>query len=71
MRAGRFALVQRASAAVLMGLVSLQYGLGVYTLLEQVPIVPAVMHQGCASLVLLALVWVLHSFRRTHGLIRA
>lgn len=48
-----------------MGLVSLQYGLGVYTLIEQVPIVPAVMHQGCASLVLLALVWVLHGFRRT------
>jgi len=64
-RAGRFALVQRASAAALMGLVSLQYGLGVYTLIEQVPIVPAVMHQGCASLVLLALVWVLHGFRRT------
>ena len=64
-RAGRFSLVQRASAAALMGLVTLQYGLGVYTLLEQVPIVPAVMHQGCASLVLLALVWVLHSFRRT------
>ena len=33
-------------AAVLMGLVVLQYGLGVYTLLEQVPIVPAVMHQA-------------------------
>ncbi len=64
-RSGRFALVQRASAAVLMGLVVLQYGLGVYTLLEQVPIVPAVMHQACASLVALALVWALHSFRRT------
>ncbi len=63
-RAGRFALAQRASVAALMGLVALQYGLGVYTLLGQVPIVPAVMHQGCASLVLLAVVWVLHAFRR-------
>jgi len=41
------------------------YGIGALLSTLQVPIVPAVMHQGCASLVLLALVWVLHGFRRT------
>lgn len=62
-RAGRYALSQRQSAAALMLLVLTQYLLGVYTLLEVVPLVPAVMHQGCAGLVLLAWVWVLHAFR--------
>lgn len=62
-RGGRYALSQRQSAAALMLLVVTQYLLGVYTLLEVVPLVPAVMHQGCASLVLLAYVWVLHACR--------
>ncbi len=41
------------------GLVCLQYALGVYTLVNVVPLVPAVMHQGCAALVVLAFVGVL------------
>jgi len=44
---------------LLFGLVVLQYLLGVYTLVNVVPLVPAVMHQGGAALVLLALVAVL------------
>ncbi len=63
-RAGRYSLVQRQSAAALMLLVLTQYLLGVYTLLKVVPLLPAVMHQGCASLVLVACVWVFHAFRR-------
>jgi len=61
-RAGAFTHAQRASSAVLFALVALQYVLGVYTLLKVVPLAPAVAHQGCASLVLLALVAVWHSF---------
>lgn len=62
-RGGRYSLTQRKSAAVLMLLTITQYLLGVYTLLNVVPLVPAVLHQGCASLVLLAYAWVLHAFR--------
>ena len=62
-RAGRYSLVQRQSAATLMLLTLTQYLLGVYTLLKVVPLVPAVMHQGCASLVLLGYAWVVYAFR--------
>lgn len=63
-RGAGFGGARRASTSVLLALVVFQYCLGVYTLLEVVPLVPAVMHQGCASLVLLAVVWASHSFRR-------
>lgn len=62
-RGGRYSLTQRKSAATLMVLTLAQYLLGLYTLLNVVPLTPAVMHQGCAALVLLAYVWVLVTFR--------
>jgi cytochrome c oxidase assembly protein subunit 15 len=43
---------------LLLVLVLLQYALGVYILVKVVPLVPAVMHQGVAALVLLAFVHV-------------
>jgi cytochrome c oxidase assembly protein subunit 15 len=51
--------VQRHGLDVLLGLLLAQYALGVYTLVNVVPLVPAVMHQGCAALIVLALVAVL------------
>lgn len=51
--------VQRHGLDVLFGLLLAQYALGVYTLVNVVPLVPAVMHQGCAALIVLALVAVL------------
>ena len=47
-------------------LVVLQYLLGVYTLVRYVPLTAAVMHQGCASLVLLAVIAVMQGFHRRH-----
>ena len=47
---------QRLALHLLFALVSAQYLLGVYTLVNAVPIVAAVTHQGCAALVVLALV---------------
>lgn len=47
---------QRLALHLLAALVVVQYGLGVYTLVKVVPIAPAVMHQGCAALVVFALV---------------
>lgn len=47
---------QRSSVQWLLLLMLAQYLLGVYTLLGVVPLVPAVMHQGCAALLLLAIV---------------
>jgi len=61
-RSGRFSHPQRLSVAALFVLMLVQYFLGVYTLVQVVPLVPAVAHQGCASLVVLAIVWVFHSF---------
>lgn len=52
-------LLQQRFLHLLFGLVIAQYALGVYTLVNVVPLVPAVMHQGCAALVVLALVGVL------------
>ncbi len=51
--------VQRHGLDLLFGLVLTQYALGIYTLVNVVPLVPAVMHQGCAALIVLALVAVL------------
>ena len=51
--------VQKISIHLLLALVCVQYALGVYTLVNVVPLVPAVMHQGCAALVVVALVGVL------------
>ena len=48
--------LQRSALYALLVLVAFQYLLGVYTLIHVVPLVPAVMHQGCAALVVLALV---------------
>ncbi|MFM7273155.1 MAG: COX15/CtaA family protein, partial [Gammaproteobacteria bacterium] len=47
---------QRLALDALAVLVLFQYALGVYTLVKVVPLVPAVMHQGCAALVVFALV---------------
>ncbi|MBK7729241.1 MAG: COX15/CtaA family protein [Gammaproteobacteria bacterium] len=44
--------------------VTVQYLLGVYTLLRLVPLTAAVVHQGCASLVLLAVIAVMQGFRQ-------
>jgi heme a synthase len=49
---------QRYSRYGLVVLTAAQYFLGVYTLLGGVPLVPAVMHQGCAALLLLSIVQV-------------
>lgn len=46
----------RAAATLLLALVIVQYGLGVYTLVNVVPIVPAVIHQAWAALLLLGMV---------------
>lgn len=51
--------VQRRFLHLLFALVVCQYVLGVYTLVNVVPLVPAVMHQGCAALLVVALVGVL------------
>ena len=55
---------QQLRIHILLLLVTLQYLLGVYTLLRYVPLTAAVMHQGCASLVLLAVIAVMQGFRR-------
>ena len=55
-RDAALSLAQRSGLNWLLGLVLLQYFLGVYTLIRVVPLVPAVMHQGCAALLLLAIV---------------
>jgi cytochrome c oxidase assembly protein subunit 15 len=47
---------QRAALDLLGVLVLAQYALGVYTLVNAVPLVAAVMHQACAALLVLALV---------------
>lgn len=52
-------IVQARSLHLLLALVAVQYALGVYTLVNVVPLVPAVMHQACAALVVVALVGVL------------
>ena len=52
-------LLQLRFLHLFFGLVIVQYALGVYTLVNVVPLVPAVMHQGCAALVVLALVGIL------------
>lgn len=48
---------------LLLATVVIQYALGVYTLVNVVPLVPAVMHQACAALVVMALVGVLATNR--------
>ena len=58
------ALWLRLRTHLLLWLVALQYLLGVYTLVNVVPLVPAVLHQGMAALVLLALVEVCWRQRR-------
>lgn len=62
-RGGADAFLRRSLDAFL-ALVCVQYLLGVYTLVKVVPLVPAVMHQGCAALVVLALVAVAHGAAR-------
>jgi cytochrome c oxidase assembly protein subunit 15 len=47
--------LQRNALHALLGLMAVQYVLGVYTLVNVVPLVAAVAHQGCAALVVLAL----------------
>ena len=58
-RAVAYDRVQRRFLHLLLGMVIVQYLLGVYTLVNVVPLVPAVMHQGCAALVVISLVGVL------------
>lgn len=59
----RVGAAERGALDLLAALVALQYGLGVYTLVNEVPITAAVMHQGCAALVVLALVRLMQSGR--------
>lgn len=54
---------ERGALHLLAALVAVQYGLGVYTLVNEVPIVAAVLHQACAAMVVLALVRLMQAGR--------
>ncbi len=53
----------RGGAAALLGLVALQFGLGVATLLAAVPVGLAAAHQGVATLVFVAALYTAHALR--------
>jgi cytochrome c oxidase assembly protein subunit 15 len=58
----------KKSINTLVLLVLLQSALGIITLIYGVPLVPAILHQIIALLVLLATVWNLHNFRNRYEL---